>query len=437
MPSRATARLRLHGWRHPTVIAVALLGVAAGFAQYAPTASLQDVAVTFGANGSAEEVGLTTTTVGLGLAVIRLASLGALPIASVADRVGRRRVLLGCIATGLLLTATAAAAPTFWWFVLVVAVSRPLFSATTAVGSVVVSEETRSVDRAKAVALAAAGYGIGTGLVTVARVPLNDLFGASFRGVFAVAVVFLLALPLLAPLLGEPDRFVVLRERRRSAVARPKITALTSVHPRLRGRLLLLTLVTFTFNGVTGPHNTYVFFYGEGDLGISDATMAVVIVVSGALGLGGLLFGRWCTDRFGRRPSIIAFHLVMAASVVLAYSGTVPALMAGLWVGVTAQGAYGPAFGALSTEVFPTSVRATTQGWVAAAGVLGAVAGLLLFGRIDDVSGSFAPAAVAVATIAAISAIGYRFFPETVGMELEDSAPEPDESDATAAEPSG
>lgn len=427
MRSRPAATLRLHGWRDPSIVAIALLGVATGFAQYAPTASLSDVATAFGEPGSrAAQVGLSGTTVGLGLAVIRFASLGALPIASIADQLGRRRVLLWCVGVGLALTALAALSPSFWAFVAIVAVSRPLFSATTAVGSVVASEETRSADRAKAVALAAAGYGIGTGVVSVVRVPINDLLGLDFRGVFAVALLLLATLPLLAPMLGEPDRFAALRARREGATATtPRLRAWTAVHPSLRGRLLLLNAVTFTFNLATGPHNTYIFFYAEGELGITRAGMAGAIVVSGVLGLCGLLLGRFVSDRVGRRPAAITFHLLMAASVVVAYSGSVPLLFTGFWLGVFAQGAYGPPFGALSTEVFPTSMRATTQGWVAASGVLGAVVGLLLFGTLSDVTGSYTTAALTVCVIAGATAIGYRWFPETVGQELEDSAPEP------------
>jgi MFS family permease len=427
MRSRPAPHVRLHGWRHPTIVAIALLGAVTGFAQFAPTASLSDVATTFGADGTAaEQVGLSATTVGLGLAVIRFASLGALPIASLADRIGRRQVMLWCVGIGLVLTATAAISPSFWTFVVIVGASRPLFSATTAVGSVVASEETSSEHRTRAVALAAGGYGLGTGVASVVRVPLNDLLGVGFRGVFACALPLLLTLPLLAPMLGEPDRFVALRERRASG-PRPRLRALSSVHPRLRGRLLLLTALTFTFNMVTGPNNTYLFFYGEGRLGISPATMASVVIVSGALGLGGLLLGRWASDRLGRRVACVAFHLVMAVAAVVAYGGSVVGLVVGFWAGILAQGAYGPAFGALSAEVFPTSIRATTQGWVAASGVLGAVTGLLLFGALSDVTGSFAMAALTVCVTGAVTAVGYLWFPETVGLELEESAPEIDD----------
>jgi MFS family permease len=199
---------------------------------------------------------------------------------------------------------------------------------------------------------------------------------------------------------------------------------LTTVPSRLRARLLLLTAVTFTFNVVTGPHSTYLFFYGEGELGIGRAAMAALFVVSGVLGLGGLLIGRWVSDRFGRRSACTGFQLLMAGSVVVAYSGSSTALVVGFWAGVLVQGAYGPAFAEVSTEVFTTSIRATTQGFVAAAGVLGAVVGLVLFGVLNDATGVFAVPAISVGLVAADAAVGYRWFPETVGLELEDSAPE-------------
>ena len=108
--------MRVRQCREPRAVEkpVALLAVATGFAQFAPTASLSDVATAFGADGGdAAAVGLSATTVGIGLAIIRFASLGALPLSSVADRYGRRRVLIGTMAIGLSLTGLAAARPRF------------------------------------------------------------------------------------------------------------------------------------------------------------------------------------------------------------------------------------------------------------------------------------------------------------------------------------
>jgi MFS family permease len=445
MPAPAATRLNLHAWLHRTVIAVALLGVASGFSQYAVTASLSDVASAFGADSGADmatQVGLSTTTVGIGLAIIRLASLGALPLSSFADRLGRRRVLIVCTTAGLALTALAAVSPSFWWFVAIFAVGRPLMSAVNAVGSVVAAEETSSAHRTKAVALGIAGYGLGVGVVSLLRVPINSILGFGFRGVFASSLLLLAAMPLISRLLSETDRFERLRAtvRRRPTDARstadpgaadaaavpatPRLRALTAVHPALRQRLLILIALTFAVNFVTGPANTFLFFYAEGQLGITRASMAGAVIAAGIMGPVGLLVGRWAADRTGRRVASLVPHLVLAAAGVLMYSGSPVALVGGYWLAVLAQGAYGTAYGALTTEVFPTSNRATTQGWLAAAGVLGAVVGLVLFGAVSDATGSFVIAALAVCVPCAATALGYLPLPETRGLELEESAPE-------------
>lgn len=48
---------------------------------------------------------------------MRLASLGALPVIGLADRFGRRMLLLVTVGAGLAMTARAAASPSYRWFV--------------------------------------------------------------------------------------------------------------------------------------------------------------------------------------------------------------------------------------------------------------------------------------------------------------------------------
>jgi MFS family permease len=320
----------------------------------------------------------------------------------------------------LALTALAAFSPSFWWFVAIVALSRPLLSAAKAVGAVVAGEETTTAHRTRAMALAIAGYGIGVGLVTVVRVPISSGLGLGFRGLFALALVPLFSLPLIARLLEEPDRFLRLRNQAQAVRRRP----LADVRPDLRGRLLVVTGVSFAVNFVTGPANTFLFFYAEGSLGITRAAMAGATIAAGVLGLLGLVVGRWAADRLGRRPACVLAHVLLTAGGVLLYSGTSFALFAGYLLSVLIQGAYGPAFGALSTEVFPTSNRATAQGWLTAASVLGAVAGLILFGAVSDAVDSYVVGALAVCVPCALAATGYLALPETRGLELEQTAPE-------------
>jgi MFS family permease len=420
-------RIRLHGWRHPAILALAATAMASGFAQFAATAALGDIARAFGketgAGGSVvAEVGLSGTTLGVGLAIIRLASLGAMPLAALADRHGRRRVLLGTVTAGLAVTAIAALSPGYWWFVALFALARPLLSTTNALDAVVAAEETETRDRAKAIALVTAGYGIGAGLNALVRGVAGE--GLGFRGLFALALVPLAATPLLARKLEEPDRYQRLRVAADPAAAvQPRV--LGRIRADLRPRLRLLAVLAFAIAFVTGPANTFLFVYAENALGMSRSATAAMFLVAGPVGLVGLLLGRWATDTLGRRRTAGGTQAVVALACMLTYSGSRPAVVAGYLLGILAASAYGPSFGALSAELFPTSVRATVAGWLfGVAGVVGAVAGLVAFGRLADVLASFHGAAVLVAAPVVLASLLFARLPETRGRELEQTAPE-------------
>ena len=100
--SREKGPLRLHGWTDGAVVAVAFAALASGFGQFGAVAALGDVAREFGrvTHGAtiADQAGLSGTQLGIGLAVIRLASLGSLPLIGLADRFGRRTMLIATTA---------------------------------------------------------------------------------------------------------------------------------------------------------------------------------------------------------------------------------------------------------------------------------------------------------------------------------------------------
>src|SRR5690349_22598169 len=103
--------LRLRRWNDRAVAGVAVAAFASGFAQFGVVAALGDVARGFGqvTHGAtfADQAGLSGTELGVGLAIIRLASLGGLPITGLADRFGRRMMLLITVGAGLAMTAVA------------------------------------------------------------------------------------------------------------------------------------------------------------------------------------------------------------------------------------------------------------------------------------------------------------------------------------------
>jgi MFS family permease len=401
-------------WRTAPVLSVAGLSLGAGISAFGVTVVAGDVAAAFGDvtadDGPLGQIGLPVTTVGIALALIRLASLGSLGFAVLADRVGRRRLLLTVAILGFGLTSLAALAPGFWWYVALVALARPCLAALNAVAGVVSAEESRSADRAGAIALITAAYGLGSGIVSVGRGLLPG--DPSFRVVTAFALVPLLVLvPLLGPRIREPS---IARAHPRPQ-GRPG-----AVPPLYRRRVAVLAFLVGMIALATGPGFTYLFVYGERVLGAAPLEVAALVLAAGPLGLAGILLGRWGADRLGRRITGAVALAGTGLGVAVAYSGSLASLAVGYLAAVLLGGAFAPAQGALAAELVPTAIRATVAGWLTVTGVLGAVTGLAIFGALADATGGFAVGAWSLGGLVAASALAFRALPETRGVELED-----------------
>jgi len=404
---------------------VAIAAFASGFAQFGVVAALGDVAKGFGqvTHGAtfADQAGLSGTDLGIGLAIIRLAAVGGLPVTGLADRFGRRKMLLITVGVGLALTALAAASPSYWSFVAIFALGRPFLSATNGLAQVDVAEQTSSADRTKAVALVSAGYGAGAGAIAILHSLAAGALG--FRGVFALALVPLALLPLLRRWLTEPDRFVVAEAAAEAAAEHPTPVFGAVARP-YRARLVVVVVLAFAVSVITGPANSFIFLFAQNFLHQKGYVTAAMVLGAGVAGFGGLLVGRWLADRVGRRPTGACAMVAMALFAVLAYSGPGWALVAGYLLEVLAASVFGPAIGALTNELFPTKVRASVVGWGLAAGVLGAVIGLIVFGFVARSGHPFATAGL-LTFLPVVPAVGlFWLLPETRGREPEDLWPD-------------
>ena len=392
-------------WADPTVIGVALVGMAAGFGQFGAIAALGDVARSFGrvSHGTtiADQAGLSGT------------SLGGLPLTSLADRLGRRWTMLSTCGLGLAVTVTAAFSPSYWWFVVIFALGRPLLSTASSIGGVVAAELTNSRDRARAVALVTAGYGFGSGATAVLHGIASSALG--FRGLFGLAAVPLVLLPLVSRLVTEPDRFLI--ERASAGAERP---AFGTVRVERRRRLGLIALLTFSVAFTTGPSTSFVFIYAQNVKNLRGTLVAGMVLLAGVAGFLGLLSGRWLADHVGRRWCGATAMMCVAAAGIIIYSGSSVALVVGYVASIFAASNLAPAAGALVNELFPTSERGTVAGWLIVASVLGAVAGLICFGAIADVGNRFSIAAAATFALTIPLALLFRYLPETRGLEPEE-----------------
>jgi len=170
---------------------------------------------------------------------------------------------------------------------------------------------------------------------------------------------------------------------------------------------------------MTGPANSFVFFYAQNIRHLSGGVTAAMVASAGVTGLVGLLAGRWLAAHWGGRPTVALSMAGIAGCGILTYSGGDAALFVGYLLGILSGSVFAPAGGALANEVFPTEVRASIAGWYVTAAVLGAVVGLLVFGAVADLGNRFSVAAVVTFLPALPLAALLLWLPETKGTEPE------------------
>jgi MFS family permease len=401
-------------WQRVT-ISLFLIALIAGFAPFGAVASLDKVSGYFGHHSSAKSiqsvVGLSGSQLGIGLAILRFAALGALPLASLADRWGRVTMMRRTLFVGLLITACAALSPSYWFFVACFALARPLLSSTATLVQVVTVELSSTTARIDRLVIVSAGAGIGAGLAAIFAGVLRG--PDSFRYLFALALVPVFFLRPLLRSVPEPAF---------QGAAGP-LARLGAVPRGLRARVTLVGVIIFVVGVISGPASGFTFVYGEGILKISPVVVSLVVALSALTGLAGLLLSRYFAVAIGRRGTIIIGTLATAALACVAYGGGKTAFVIGYMGGVAAGGLLAPALAALSTELFPHSSRATAAGWIVVAGVVGAIVGLIIFGVVGDsvhVTGAGSLRLAALLTflpLLPLLGLLYRL-PESSGMEL-------------------
>ncbi|MBW8712970.1 MAG: MFS transporter, partial [Acidobacteria bacterium] len=156
----------------------------------------------------------------------------------------------------------------------------------------------------------------------------------------------------------------------------------------------------------------------RGGLGLrmlSSSTM--ILVMQLGMWLGYVTFG-FMSDRFGRKPTYVAY-LLLAAVLLFAYvSIRVPLVLLALgpFVAFFATG-YFSGFGAVTAEIYPTSIRGTAQGFTYNIGRIVSAAAPFTVGTLAQTRGF--GAALSISSLAFIlAAIAWMWIPETRGRAL-------------------
>jgi MFS family permease len=358
---------------------------------------------------AADDFGVGDRGYGLAGAVVRGGIVIALPLAALADRIGRKRVITPIAWAAPIVVALGALAPTFPILVATQTIGRPLGIALDFLIAVVVAEEMPRNSRAYAVSVMAMSNGLGAG-VAVWALPLADLGESAWRLVYLVSLIWLVVAADIARRLPETARF-----------ERPHVVA----PPVDRRRMITLAIVAISANFFVAPASFFQNRYLREVRGFDAGTIAAFTLTTATPAGIGLIIGGRIADVRGRRR-LIAVAVPIATLLVL---GSFVVDGAPMWFAAFGGGFVGgvalPALAVYRAELFPTGNRGRAAGILTASALLSGMFSLFLVGELLDRGGTYGQ----VIGLAALGQFVVVFvvltqFPETAHKELEDLNPE-------------
>lgn len=335
---------------------------------------------------------------------LALRPVGAFVFGRLADRYGRRPILM----IDVLLYATLAFASAFSPDVYVFLALRALFGIAMGgewgVGASLAMESLRPESRGVASGILQTGYASGYLIASVAYGLLFPLFG--WRGLFMVGILPAFLILYIRRNISESPAWSVTRSQGTIDVLRR--------HWKLAlYAILLMTCFNFLSHGTQDVYPTFL----KVDHLYKPHEVSTILVIAniGAI-VGGLLFGT-LSQRYGRRRMIVAGALMCLPLLPLwAFAQNAGALAIGAFaMQVMVQGCWGVVPAHLN-ELSPPEARGTFPGVVYQLGNFLASSNAWLQGVLAISWGSYG---IALAAVCATSAIALSFL-ASVGQEAKD-----------------
>jgi MFS transporter, AAHS family, 3-hydroxyphenylpropionic acid transporter len=292
-----------------------------------------------------------------------LSAVGTFLLSRLADRVGRRRIILASLLFAPVCSLGAALASQPPLFVLFEILISALLGGSVSSAIVLLAEELPSHQRARGQAFAALASAIG-GVLGYILIPFLLDGGYSWRWLLAPAVAGIILVIPVARMLPVESRW-------------SRVTSTTSIkpsrfydilHPLYRKRAITL-LACAALDTMAGTAvNGWMYFESVSVIGLSPQKASTLVVAGMGIGMLGFPLGAWTSERFGRVPTVM--YVGGAAWLgALAFYWEPSAvrwpfvflLVAYAWFKI-ASGVMTVGANAAATELFPVALRTTIIG---------------------------------------------------------------------------
>jgi MFS family permease len=354
----------------------------------------------------------------LGTVTLLLSALGGWATGMLSDRYGRVRMLQVTILCFAFFTFLSGFTQNFGQLFVCRALQGLGFGGEWAAGSVLIAEVIRSQYRGRAVGTVQSGWAIGWGSAAIVYTVMFSALPAeiAWRAMFWVGILPAGLVFYVRRFVEEPEIFDRARPRALSAPGGPFAIFAKEFLPTMLKAVLLTTGAQGGYYAVATWLPTYLKTVRG--LSVLNTGEYLFIVILGAL--LGLITAAYLAVAIGRRRTFLLFA-VSATVIVFAYTllpiPNETMLFLGFPLGFFANGMFSP-MGSFLSELFPTRVRGTAQGFAYNGG---RAIGALFPTLVGLLSASMSLGqAIGIFTIASYGLLitGCLMLPETRGREL-------------------
>lgn len=364
-----------------------------------------------------EEFGADDRAQGFLLASIRIGTLITVLVSALADRHGRKKLLIFSLWGGCCLSLLSAFAPNLLALGVTQSMARGFATAISILIGIMAAESSPKGSRAYIAGLLTLTAGLGAG-IPVWFLFLADLHIRGWRLLFFASLFFFPVVMWIGSNLQESERYQHHRKLSKNIGTSRKQKLIIS-------RVIFLAAVAFLLFIFVSPASQFRNEFLRDERNFSAAKITLFLVTAHTPQIIGVAIAAKLSDRKGRKPvAAIAVGLGSFFTVcAYSFSGF------GMWAvavlsGIISAGA-GPSLGVYGAEMFGTGKRGQINGLLSLTAVLGSAVGLLLCGYLSEGLGSFGKTFTILSICPFIVVlIIIFFFPESANQELEDLNPE-------------
>ncbi|MGH9188069.1 MAG: MFS transporter [Acidimicrobiales bacterium] len=369
--------------------------------------------------------GVSEAVLGVTRIPIELGLFAAFFIARLSDRFGRRPMLIWSVVGYTIFTFLTAFSWDIWSFAFFQFATRVFLGTEFAVGVTMIVEEYPTGRRGRALGTLLTFEALGTIVVGFLLVAGLQKTGLEWRAFYLIGLAPLLVLAVYRRRLQETQRFLEAKAGRATLAGRGDFLA--PWRPAYRRNLVLIGLVSSLRSIPLFGATAWWAFYAERERGFTAEEVAFFIISAYALGcLGYYTCGR-VMERWGRRPTGMAYVVgACSFSILLFQSRAKPLSFVALLLAVFFGLGMRPVLSAFSTELFPTEIRGQAVAWTRNVfEIAGYVFGPALVGVLGDhstgVIGNIGDT-VSLLMLMMLPTIWllWRYAPETKGRDLEE-----------------